>query len=235
MLIVGAGVGVSAVLGAAPASAHHGWSEFDTRYAYYLSGELTEVDWGNPHVDATIAITNVALSEGWLDRELPGGLEEIGGQATMLSARPYDGGNDHLQLILGTIEYNQRQGMDRPLQVGDQIEAVGYLHQDDDELLRPETIWLEDGQGIRLRLLALPQEPEPAPQNTNSGATGDEAATPPPADSSDDASEESANEAGTNASASTSAAPWSVTGTAIVAAVAGGWIYLRRRPSSDER
>jgi hypothetical protein len=41
--------------------AHHGWSSFDTRYAYYLTGTVTYVRWGNPHGEVTLRLQRASL------------------------------------------------------------------------------------------------------------------------------------------------------------------------------
>jgi hypothetical protein len=77
------------LLGAGAASAHHSWSSQDTRYAYYIAGEVTYVRWGNPHVEVHVRVDNNAPPADWLARPLPPGADERDGKDTMVSARAY--------------------------------------------------------------------------------------------------------------------------------------------------
>lgn len=49
-------------LPASSVTAHHSWDEFDSRYAYYVSGILKDVRWGNPHVEVTIELVAIPKS-----------------------------------------------------------------------------------------------------------------------------------------------------------------------------
>lgn len=151
----------------APASAHHGWSSFDTRYAYYVTGTITYVRWGNPHSEATLLVDKTALPADWTKRELPPKANERDGQATMASARPYDGDHKELHLVLAGPSWMERWGMNRPLQVGERIEAVGFLDTTGGDELRPVMFWLANGQGVWQQLTAFPKPPEPAPAGSN--------------------------------------------------------------------
>jgi hypothetical protein len=156
-----------ALLPAAPVSAHHGWSSFDTRYAYYVVGTVAYVRWGNPHSEVTLQVQKANLPANWAERELPPGANESEGRATMASARPYTGGHGELHLVLAGPSWMERWGLDRLLQVSERIEAVGYLSSNGGNDLRPVMFWLANGQGVWQQLTAFPQRPEPAPQNQN--------------------------------------------------------------------
>ncbi|MEU6719678.1 DUF6152 family protein [Nonomuraea sp. NPDC046802] len=119
---------------AAPAAAHHGWEDFDTTAAYYIAGSLTDVRWGNPHVGVTLRVADTAVPPGWAERELPSELVEILGRDTMRVTRPYTGGQQELQLTLAPIEYMARWGLDRRLEKGERIEAVGFVHREQGSL-----------------------------------------------------------------------------------------------------
>ena len=169
-LVGGAGLAAApllALLPAAPVSAPHGWSSFDPRYAYYVTGTVTYVRWGNPHSEITLRVEKASLPANWAGRELPPGANERDGRATMASARPYTGEHGELHLVLAGPSWMERWGLDRPLQVGERIEAVGYLSANGGDDLRPVMFWLESGQGVWQQLTAFPQRPEPAPQNQN--------------------------------------------------------------------
>jgi hypothetical protein len=165
-LLGGAGLAAAAflvLLPATPVTAHHGWGSFDTRHAYYVTGTLSHVRWGNPHSEVTLRVERANLPANWAARELPPGANRRDGQLTMASARPYDGGQNELHLVLAGPSWMQRWGLNRALQVGERIEAVGYLNSDGDDL-RPVMFWLADGQGVWQQLTAFPQQPQPAPK-----------------------------------------------------------------------
>lgn len=144
------------------AFAHHGWASFNTRYAYYASGTVTHVRWGNPHSEVHLAVKETALPKGFAQRPLPQGADETDGTATLRSARPYEGEHEELHLVLAGPSWMERWGLDRPLEVGETIEVVGYLGSADDHDLRPVMFWLADGQGVWQQLTSFPERPQPA-------------------------------------------------------------------------
>lgn len=151
------------MLVASPASAHHGWNSFDTRHAYFASGTVTYVRWGNPHSEVRLRIEATQLPSNWKDRPLPPGAVESSARATMASARSYGGEQKELRLVLAGPEWMERWGLNRPLKVGEKLEVVGFLSSSESRELRPMIFWLGDGQGVWQQLTSLPQQPEPAP------------------------------------------------------------------------
>jgi len=149
----------------APASAHHGWSSFDTRHAYYIRGTVTYVRWGNPHSQVTIKVDATELPDGFKDRPLPPDANAANGEATMASARPYGGEHEEIHLVLASPRWMGRWGLDRPLEEGETIEVLGYLGDAEADDLRPVMFWLADGQGVWQQLTAFPTDPLPAPGN----------------------------------------------------------------------
>lgn len=150
----------------APLAAHHGWGTFDSRYAYYVSGPLTNVRWGNPHTEVTIRVKTVELPTDWESRALPPGANERNGRLTMASARPYNGRHKELHLVLAGPDWMERWGLKRRLEVGERIEAVGFVDAKGGDDLRPVMFWLANGQGVWQQLTSFPRPPEPAPKNT---------------------------------------------------------------------
>lgn len=148
-----------------PGLAHHGWNSFDTRRAYFAAGTISRVRWGNPHSEVRLRIDSTALPANWLERPLPPGANERDGRETIASARPYGGEHKELDLVLAGPEWMARWGLNRPLQVGEKIEAVGFLGAADDHDFRPVMFWLADGQGVWQQLTSFPTRPEPAGSN----------------------------------------------------------------------
>lgn len=164
------GLLLSAVLTASTAAlvpagtllAHHGWSTFDTRMAYYVRGKITDVRWGNPHSIVTISVDETDLPRGFRDRPLPVQAREADANATLESARPYAGEHSELRLTMAEPSWMTRWGLDRPLEVGETLEVVGYLGAANDQDLRAVMFWLEDGTAIYQQLTSFPTPPEPA-------------------------------------------------------------------------
>ena len=144
-----------------PVWAHHGWGTFDTRHAYYVTGTLGRVRWGNPHSEAILKLDAGALPANWLQRPLPEGANERDGRLTMASARPYTGRHKELELVLAGPDWMARWGLKRPLKTGEKMEAVGFLNAGEGDHLRPVMFWLSDGQGVWQQLTAFPNQPEP--------------------------------------------------------------------------
>jgi hypothetical protein len=160
-----AGLGATslfATLFGSEALAHHGWGTFDTRYAYYVTGSLTSVRWGNPHGDAAMRVGKAGLPANLASRELPPGANERNARLTMASARPYEGPHRELHLVLAGPDWMARWGLNRPLQSGERIEAVGFVDARGGHDLRPVMFWLADGQGVWQQLTSFPRDPEPA-------------------------------------------------------------------------
>lgn len=156
---------VMTLLPSAPAAAHHGWGSFNSRHAYYVTRTVTQVRWGNPHSEVTLRVDKADLPANWAKRELPSGADERSGELTMASARPYHGNHQELHLVLAGPSWMERWGLNRKLEIGERIEAVGYLNSTGGDDLRPVMFWLANGQGVWQQLTAFPQQPEPAPNN----------------------------------------------------------------------
>ena len=145
-----------------PAMAHHGWYSFNTRDAYFASGTITYVRWGNPHSEVVFKLEDSKLPSGLSERALPPGADQSLATATIESARPYAGEHSELRLVLAGPSWMERWGLNRPLKVGEKIEVLGFLSSSEDQELRPMMFWLDDGQGVWQQLTSLPQRPEPA-------------------------------------------------------------------------
>jgi len=157
-----AAAAAATIINAFPVLAHHGWSSFDTRNAYYANGTVTYVRWGNPHSEVHLKVEGADLPTNWSQRSLPPGADQANGEATLASARPYGGEHDELHLVLAGPSWMERWGLSRPLDVGEKIEIVGFLDAAGDQDLRPVMFWLANGQGVWQQLTAFPTTPEPA-------------------------------------------------------------------------
>jgi len=156
---------IGAMLLGGPVLAHHGWSSFDTRHAYYIEGTVTYVRWGNPHSEVTLRVEDTTLPEGLRQRPLPQGADEGIAHATLASARPYGGEHEEIHLTLAGPGWMERWGMDRALREGETVEVLGFLEAADSDDLRPVMFWTGDGQGVWQQLTSFPSDPEPAAQD----------------------------------------------------------------------
>jgi hypothetical protein len=232
------------LLAAVPAAAHHGWEEYDTTAAYYVSGTTTDVRWGNPHPQVTIEIERpVTVPDDWTELDIPPELEEIGGQDVLDATQAYAGEAETITMDLAPIERLSAWGMDGQVEPGDWIEAVGYIDRDDNGHLRPELIVLESGQVVRQRSVPLADPPEaPADGSGAEAGSGDAAGGEGSGDSGDGeddatasggSSSESSSDSASDSAAeaddgSSSAVIWVLVAAGVVV-VAGGGFYIVRR------
>ncbi|MFB9463417.1 DUF6152 family protein [Streptomyces cinereospinus] len=216
-----------AVVPAGPAAAHHGWEHYDTSAAYYVSGTVTDVRWGNPHPEVTLRVEGKQVPGDWADREIPAELEDIGGRQVMEATRSYSGSSDELKLFLAPIERLSAWGMDGEVEAGEKLEVVGYLDREHDDELRPEMIVLEDGQAVRQRSVPLPVAPEAAPQGGDAAAPAESASGTGAGGATDD--DGTSSSAASDSKDSSDATVWLVTGGAVLLLFAVGGYYVVRR------
>jgi hypothetical protein len=210
-----------ALVPAGPAIAHHGWEHYDTTAAYYVSGTVTGVRWGNPHPEVTLRVEEKQVPDGWADREIPSDLEDIGGRRVMEATRSYSGSSEELTLFLAPIERLSAWGMEGEVEEGEKLEAVGYLDREHDDELRPELIVLDDGQAVRQRSVPLPVAPE-AGAHQEGGAAA-------PEERSGAGDDGAARTVASGSGDSSDALVWLVTGGAVLLVLAGGGYYVVRR------
>ncbi|GAA2264389.1 hypothetical protein GCM10010415_30430 [Streptomyces atrovirens] len=216
-----------ALVPAGPAAAHHGWEHYDTTAAYYVSGTVTGVRWGNPHPEVTLRVEDKQVPDDWADREIPSDLEDIGGRQVMEATRDYSGSGDELTLFLAPIERLSAWGMEGEVEEGEKLEVVGYLDREHDDELRPELIVLEDGQAIRQRSVPLPVAPEAASGDDTAAAPGGSATG---GDGGGDGAADGATDTvASESDDSSDTTVWLVTGGAVLLLfVAGGYYVVRR-------
>lgn len=220
---------------AAPAAAHHGWDGFDTDHLVYLSGTVSsDGSWGEPHsyfdmtLDAELPADTPELS---IPEELQGPEDSVRVEAALA----YSGSQDELEVIIAPPAYTGRWGLDRPLEIGERFQGVGYINRTDEGLFRPVAFWYGDDE-VPVNQVLGDMLPVRAPLPDTATEPG-EAPAPVPAETSTalDPVEETEPSTGAEADAASAeegtADPgvWVVFGVVVVAAVAGGLLYLRRR------
>lgn len=127
-----------------PAFAHHGWPGFNTDRLVYISGTVSsDGTWGNPH----------SLFDITLDSELPTNTPELAipvdlqnpEDSIRVNAAPaYDGPHTELEIVIAPPTWSGMWGLDRPLEVGERFQGVGYINRTDDGLFRPVVFWYGD-------------------------------------------------------------------------------------------
>ncbi|WP_205753597.1 hypothetical protein [Arthrobacter ruber] len=223
----------TALLAASPASAHHGWDGFETDDLVYIAGTVSsDGNWGDPH----------SLFEVALDAQLPAITpdltvpEELSGPEDSVrveTALAYDGPHDELEVIIAPPWWSSSNGLDRALEVGERFQGVGYINSTDDGLFRPVAFWYGDDHAPVNQVIGntLPVR-APIPGGARAG---DEPAGAPSAVDDPVEMDSPAEDAGSiDDSGLETQVVWVVFGVAVVAAVVGGFFYMRRRTRQDE-
>ncbi|XAH23264.1 DUF6152 family protein [Xylophilus sp. GW821-FHT01B05] len=141
-------------MAAAPVAAHHGWGYYDTSGPLYLRGQISAVDWRNPHPSVVLQVAEAALPASWTGLPVPPELRALGFEATLARARPAAQAGAWM-LDLAPINRLESWGMPRPPRVGDALVAIAFPSCTQPRVARPVLIVL-DGIGVRQQSVALP-------------------------------------------------------------------------------
>ncbi len=118
---------LAAMVLAAPAFAHHGWSSFEQDRPYYLQGTVKSVRWANPHAEAVIEVkADVAVPADLATRPLPKQSQNVDAAAIAAKARIPPAPAGQWQIEFAPLTRMQAWGMGAGPKVGDQIEVIGY-------------------------------------------------------------------------------------------------------------
>ena len=119
-----------------PARAHHGWSGYESGTLLTLTGTITDVQYGNPHVMVTLAVPQEAEEEH-MEGEVHAEEEIVDPESvTVVMAPPFR---------------SESRGLSRDRLVPGAIATFeGYLHKTTSMELRAERIII-DGQTVELR------------------------------------------------------------------------------------
>jgi len=118
---------LAAMVLAAPAFAHHGWSSFDQDRPYYLQGTVKSVRWANPHAEAVIEVNaDVAVPADLATRPLPKQSQNVDAMAIAAKARIPPAPAGQWQIEFAPLTRMQAWGMGAGPKVGDRIEVIGY-------------------------------------------------------------------------------------------------------------
>lgn len=200
---------------AGAAQAHHGFDDFDTDRPYYIAGTVSQVRWGEPHSYFTVTIDS-DLPADTPERDLPDGLQDAPDSDPINAAPSYTGSHDQLEVTIAPPSFTGMWGLDRELEHGERIEAVGYVGRSHDDEFRPVVFWVEDGKPVNQVLneeLPATPLPVPYPEGDAPAADADQESPSASADSDD----------------TSPIAVWATVCGVLVAVVAGGAFYLRAR------
>ncbi|MBK3570930.1 DUF6152 family protein [Streptomyces sp. MBT62] len=200
---------------AGTAQAHHGFDDFDTDRLYYISGTVSQVRWGEPHSYFNVTIDS-DLPADTPERELPEGLQDAPDSDPINAAPSYSGSQNELEVTIAPPSFTGMWGLDRELEDGERIEAVGYVGRSHTDEFRPVVFWYEEGKPVNQVLNEeLPARPLPVPYPEGDAASAD--------------ADQDSPSASADSESTSPAVVWATLGGVLVAVIAGGAFYLRRR------
>jgi hypothetical protein len=127
-----------------PASAHHGWPGFDTDRLFYISGTVSSAGtWGNPHSLFDITLDS-EMPADTPDLAIPEQLQHPEDSIRVNAAPSYSGPQTELEVVIAPPTWSGMWGLDRPLEIGERFQGVGYINRTDDGLFRPVVFWYGD-------------------------------------------------------------------------------------------
>jgi hypothetical protein len=237
-LLATAAVTAFVLVPASPAAAHHGWDGFDTDSLIYVAGAVSsDGSWGEPHSYFDVTLDS-GLPADTPELAIPEELQDPEDSIRVNSALSYSGSQEGVEVIIAPPAWSGRWGLDRALAIGERFQAVGYINRTDDGLFRPVVFWYGDddvpvnqvlGNTLPVRApLPGPAEASgevPAP-STTSMATDPLEETAPPLEASTAPSADAEGSSGQDGPEAWGV--WTVFGIVVVAAVVGGFLYLRR-------
>ena len=118
---------LAAILVAAPAFAHHGWSSFEQDRPYYLQGTVKSVRWANPHAEAVVEVApDARLPADLASRTLPKQSQEVDAAALLKKVQLPPAPAGEWQVEFAPMTRMQAWGMGASPKVGDRLEVIGY-------------------------------------------------------------------------------------------------------------
>ncbi|WP_328349493.1 DUF6152 family protein [Streptomyces sp. NBC_00445] len=202
---------------AGAAQAHHGFDDFDTDRLYYIAGTVSQVRWGDPHSHFTVTVDG-DLPADTPERDLPEGLRDAPDSDPINAAPSFSGSQDELEVTIAPPSFTGMWGLDRELEDGERIEAVGYVGRSHTDEFRPVVFWYEEGKPVNQVLNEeLPARPLPVPYPEGDAASAD--------------ADQGSPSAAADSEGTSPTVVWATVGGVLAAGIAGGAFYLRRRSS----
>ena len=166
---------------------------------------------------------------------IPEDLQDPEDSSRVNAALAYDGPSEELEVIIAPPAWSGRWGLDRPLEIGERFQAVGYINRTDDGLFRPVVFWYGDDDVPVNQVLGstLPVR-APLPDAATSTAPSDDASAPAPSTTSTALDPLDVPAADPESTAQATTAPGlgssgRSSGSSSSQRVVGGFVYLRRR------
>ena len=109
-----------------PAKAHHGWSAITEDVPLYLSGEIIEVSWRNPHVEVVLVPDHpIVIPQDLAQRSLPQQQAPVNSAGLLASVRAPQRHEEFWYLMLGSTRRMQEWGL-QSLDSGRRAEVIAY-------------------------------------------------------------------------------------------------------------
>ncbi len=141
-----------AVLAAAPAWAHHGWSSFDQGRPMYLEGNVLKAAWRNPHAELQLQVDPaLRLPADLKTRALPAQSANVDGAALLAAAQLPTRKDPVWEIELAPLTRMQAWGVPE-IKAGDRVSLVGFTHPEEkgDPVMRVEYLFV-GGKAYGLR------------------------------------------------------------------------------------
>ena len=162
---------------------------------------------------------------------IPEELQDPEDSARVNAALAYSASQDGLEVIIAPPAWSGGWGLDRPLEIGERFQGVGYINRTDDGLFRPVVFWYGDDE-VPVNQVLGNTLPVRAPLPGGQDAPGETSPDPSTTSTAQDPLETSASSDPQATSATKVASPWgvwAVFGAVFVVAVIGAFVYVRRR------
>lgn len=106
------------------------------------------------------------------EHELPDGLRDAADSDPISAAPSYDGSHNELAITIAPPSFTSMWGLNRKLNDGERVEAVGYVGRSHTDEFRPVVFWVDDGQPVNQVLNEeLPARPLSAPYSQSDASS----------------------------------------------------------------
>ena len=144
------------LFGTRRASAHHGWSSFDSDKPIYVEGTVKSVRWQNPHAEIIIDVKpGLKLPPDLAARKVPAQTQLVDGAAVLAKAKPPSNPATSWTLELAPLFRVEAWKLAQPA-AGTTIAAIGYAAPGEKTAMMRVEYLLLDGKIYGLR--SMPTE-----------------------------------------------------------------------------
>jgi Family of unknown function (DUF6152) len=144
------------LFGMGRASAHHGWSSFDSDKPIYVEGTVKTVRWQNPHAEIVIDLKpGLKLPPDLAGRKVPGQTQQVDGTVVLAKAKPPSNPATSWTLELAPLFRVEAWKVAQPA-AGATVAAIGYAPPGEKTAMMRVEYLLVDGKMYGLR--SMPTE-----------------------------------------------------------------------------